>query len=57
MKLFAGQTALVALAVKELLHIWRDRRVVTLILFLPPIFTLLLGHAFDRSSTVSCILL
>ena len=47
MKLFAGQTALVALAVKELLHIWRDRRVVTLILFLPPIFTLLLGHAFE----------
>jgi ABC-2 type transport system permease protein len=47
MKLFAGQAALVAVALKELIHVWRDRRILTLIVFLPPIFTLLLGHAFE----------
>ena len=50
MKLFAGQAAFVAVAVKELLHVWRDRRILTLIVFLPPIFTLLLGHAFEAGA-------
>jgi ABC-2 type transport system permease protein len=47
MKPFAGQNPLVAVAVKELIHVWRDRRILVLIIFLPPIFTLLLGHAFE----------
>ena len=49
MKLFLGRTALIAMAVKELFHVWRDRRILNLaiIVFLPPVFTLLLGHAFE----------
>ena len=48
MKLFAIQTTLIAVAVKELVHVWRDRRVFAIIVFLPPVFTLLLGHAFEE---------
>jgi len=47
MKLFLGRTALIAMAVKELFHVWRDRRILAIIVFLPPVFTLLLGHAFE----------
>jgi hypothetical protein len=36
-----------AVAKKEFLHVLNDRRILGLILFLPPIFTLLLGHAFE----------
>ena len=39
--------AIASVAVKEFLHIWRDRRIVVLILLLPPLFTLLFGHAFE----------
>jgi hypothetical protein len=47
MKLFLGRTALIAMAVKELFHVWRDRRILAIIVFLPPAFTLLIGHAFE----------
>jgi ABC-type multidrug transport system permease subunit len=40
-------SAIASVARKEFLHIWRDRRVLTLILLLPPIFTLVFGHAFE----------
>ena len=38
-----------SVAYKEFLHIYRDRRVLFLVLLLPPLFTLLFGHAFETS--------
>ncbi|MBA2432243.1 MAG: ABC transporter permease, partial [Chthoniobacterales bacterium] len=39
--------AISSVARKEFLHIYRDRRVLILLLVLPPIFTLVFGHAFE----------
>ena len=39
--------AIASVAYKEFLHIYRDRRVLLLLLILPPVFTLLFGHAFE----------
>jgi ABC-type multidrug transport system permease subunit len=39
--------AIGSVARKEFIHIWRDRRVLVLLLVLPPIFTLMFGHAFE----------
>lgn len=39
--------AIASVAYKEFLHIYRDRRVLLLLLILPPIFTLIFGHAFE----------
>ena len=39
--------AVASVAYKEYLHIYRDRRVLLLVLTLPPLFTLLFGHAFE----------
>ncbi|MEP6822181.1 MAG: ABC transporter permease [Chthoniobacterales bacterium] len=39
--------AIMSVARKEFLHIYRDRRVLILLLILPPIFTLVFGHAFE----------
>jgi ABC-type multidrug transport system permease subunit len=39
--------AIGSVAYKEFLHIWRDRRVLVLLLILPPLFTLIFGHAFE----------
>ncbi|MFZ0917021.1 MAG: ABC transporter permease [Candidatus Udaeobacter sp.] len=39
--------AIASVAYKEFLHIYRDRRVLLLVLTLPPLFTLLFGHAFE----------
>ena len=36
-----------SVAYKEFLHIYRDRRVLLLLLILPPVFTLIFGHAFE----------
>ena len=41
--------AITSVAYKEFLHIYRDRRVLLLLLILPPIFTLLFGHAFEAN--------
>src|SRR6058998_1189618 len=40
--------AVASVAYKEFLHIYRDRRVLLLVLTLPPLFTLLFGHAFEK---------
>ncbi|MGI9114639.1 MAG: hypothetical protein DLM52_12340 [Chthoniobacterales bacterium] len=40
-------TAIASVARKEFLHIVRDRRVLVLLLILPPFFTLMFGHAFE----------
>jgi ABC-type multidrug transport system permease subunit len=39
--------AIASVARKEFLHIYRDRRVLILLLTLPPVFTLVFGHAFE----------
>ena len=39
--------AVASVAYKEFLHIYRDRRVLLLVITLPPLFTLLFGHAFE----------
>ena len=39
--------AIASVAYKEFLHIYRDRRVLLLVLTLPPLFTVLFGHAFE----------
>jgi ABC-2 type transport system permease protein len=41
--------ATASVAYKEFLHILRDRRVLLLVLTLPPLFTLLFGYAFETS--------
>jgi len=41
--------ATASVAYKEFLHIYRDRRVLLLVLLLPPLFTILFGHAFETS--------
>src|SRR5438132_2856447 len=45
----ASLHAVASVAYKEFLHIYRDRRVLLLLLILPPLFTLLFGHAFETS--------
>jgi ABC-type multidrug transport system permease subunit len=42
-------SAIGSVAYKEFLHIYRDRRVLLLLLILPPLFTLLFGHAFENT--------
>jgi ABC-2 type transport system permease protein len=42
--------AIISVAYKEFLHIYRDRRILLLLLILPPLFTLLFGHAFEGNS-------
>ncbi len=39
--------AVASVALKEFLHVWRDKRILALIIILPPFFTLLFGHAFE----------
>jgi len=41
--------AIASVAYKEFLHIYRDKRVLLLLLILPPLFTLLFGHAFETT--------
>jgi ABC transporter DrrB family efflux protein len=41
--------AITSVAYKEFLHIYRDRRVLLLVIILPPVFTLIFGHAFENT--------
>jgi ABC-2 type transport system permease protein len=41
--------AIASVAYKEFLHIYRDKRVLILLLILPPFFTLVFGHAFEQT--------
>ena len=45
----ASLNAIASVAYKEFLHIYRDRRVLILLLILPPLFTLIFGHAFENT--------
>jgi ABC-type multidrug transport system permease subunit len=46
-------SSIIAVAWKEFLHLWRDRRILTLLIVSPPFFTLLLGHAFQAPELVN----
>jgi len=43
-------SAILTIAYKEFIHVWRDRRVMFLVVVLPPFFTFLFGHAFEGTS-------
>jgi ABC-2 type transport system permease protein len=45
----ASLQAIASVGYKEFLHIYRDRRVLVLLLILPPLFTLIFGHAFEAN--------
>src|SRR5258707_2833585 len=40
---------------KEVIHVWRDRRILLSIIFLPAFFTLVFGHAFEEQQTLQDI--
>lgn len=42
--------AIGSVAIKEFLHVWRDRRILILILILPPLLTVIFGHAFEETA-------
>ena len=42
--------AIASVALKEFLHLWRDKRILALIIILPPFFTLLFGYAFENTA-------
>lgn len=59
MKFSLKTGAVASVARKEFLHIARDRRVLVLLLLLPPVFTLIFGHAFEvteRTDTPALII-
>lgn len=41
--------AVASVAQKEFIHIYRDWRILVLLLILPPVFTLIFGHAFEST--------
>ena len=43
-------SAILTIAYKEFIHVWRDRRVLFLLVVLPPFFTFLFGHAFENAT-------
>ncbi len=45
----ASLNAISSVAYKEFLHIYRDKRILILLLILPPLFTLIFGHAFEAN--------
>ena len=45
-----SSSAILTIAYKEFLHVWRDRRVLFLLVVLPPFFTFLFGHAFENAT-------
>jgi ABC-2 type transport system permease protein len=50
MNLRASLQAISSVALKEFIHICRDWRILVLLLILPPVFTLIFGHAFEQTS-------
>ena len=50
MNLIESCRAIASVATKEFLHISRDRRLLILIILLPPVMTLIFGHAFETPS-------
>ncbi len=58
MRIGSSLQAISSVAVKEFIHIYRDWRILVLLLILPPVFTLIFGHAFETtgSSNVPALL-
>ena len=58
MNIRSSLQAISSVAVKEFIHIYRDWRILVLLLILPPVFTLIFGHAFETtgSSNVPALL-
>ncbi len=50
MNLIASAQAISSVVTKEFIHILRDRRILVLILLLPPLMTLMFGHAFEATT-------
>ena len=50
MSIFGSFHAISSVAYKEFLHIYRDRRILILIILLPPLMTLMFGHAFEQTT-------
>lgn len=44
---FSSLQAIRSVAMKEFIHIYRDWRILVLLLILPPVFTVIFGHAFE----------
>lgn len=51
MNLRASIQAINSVALKEFIHIYRDWRILVLLLILPPVFTLIFGHAFETTGS------
>ena len=51
MRLRSSLQAINSVAVKEFIHIYRDWRILVLLLILPPVFTLIFGHAFEATGS------
>ena len=49
MNIRSSLQAISSVAVKEFIHIYRDWRILVLLLILPPVFTLIFGHAFEST--------
>src|SRR5712691_3282505 len=50
MKTPSALQAVRSVAEKEFIHIYRDWRILVLLLILPPVFTLIFGHAFEATA-------
>ena len=50
MNFLASWNAILTIAYKEFVHVWRDRRVLLMLIFVPPFFTFVFGHAFEVTS-------
>ena len=48
MNIRSSLQAISSVAVKEFIHIYRDWRILVLVLILPPVFTLIFGHDIER---------
>ena len=51
MNIRSSLQAIGSVAVKEFIHIYRDWRILVLLLILPPVFTLIFGHAFETTGS------
>lgn len=51
MRMRLSRQAIGSVAVKEFIHIYRDWRILVLLLILPPVFTLIFGYAFETTGS------
>jgi len=51
MRIHSAIQAISSVAWKEFIHIYRDWRILVLLLILPPFFTLIFGHAFETTAS------